>query len=382
MCVVEKVTDVYPDHVRTRRTIYRCSLSNGNDLCSNTRIHDLGERFHGHARQYDHSRLSPGIEVSASVEVESRPSSRHRSSRNIRRLTYKDVLHLFSLPFTRRSSRGARNRHMQDEMVSENTRDSYPTSREPQSSHGFSEIHSNQPPVASSSPPQEIFPSQSNERESSLPPPITRRPRHPRERSPVVERAPLRRPQTAPSSPPVVIQNRRPGQGPIEATGDQGSQAAPARRRVRFAASTEDDEEPRDVLYHDAGNNASSERRQRQSAQEEVQRARQRAQDSRERRHVEEETERSRRFIERNSSSRPSVRQINRQENVHTRRTEPVPAWRQTPPRVIQDGNRQLRDQGRRVIEDASARHSRRHSSEDHFRNRSGQGFYRISLGR
>lgn len=349
MCVIEKVRDVYPDRVRTRRTIYQCPRSNGNRLCSLTRIHDLGEIFHEHAWRYDHSRISPGYDTSAVVEVEPRLSSRNR--RNIRTFTYGDILRALSLPFSRRGSREARNQRMQDGRVRENIRNSHPTSREPRSSRRFSEPYSYRPPAASSSLPREIISTQSTERQSS-PPPVTRQPRRPRERSPAVERVPLRRPQTAPST-PVIIHNR-PGQDPIEATDIHSLQDSPAHRHVRFAGFTEYDEEVHDVLRHDAGNNARSERRQHHPAQQEHRRARQPVQDAtEEQRHVE-ETERHRRFTDRNSSSQPSVER-NRQENIQTHRTEP--AWQRTPPRIIQEGNRRLRDQGVRIIAEARARH-------------------------
>lgn len=173
----------------------------------------------------------------------------------------------------------------------------------------------------------------------------------------MVERVPQRRPRTAPST-PVIIHN----QDPIEETDAHSSQDSPAHRHVRFAGSTEYDE-VHDVLRHDAGNNARNEGRQHHSTQQEHRRDRQ--PDTEERRYVE-ETERRRQCTDRNSSAQPSVEQ-NRQENVQTHRAEP--AWQRTPPRIIQEGNRQLRDQGMRIIAEARARHRK-------------EGFLRSGFGR
>jgi hypothetical protein len=366
MCVIEKVTDVYPDHVRTRRTIYRCPFSDGNDLCSLTRIHDLGEISHGQSSQYDPARTSSGYETSASVEG----GSRNRYSGNTWRFTYKDLMRIFHRPFTR-TSREPRNQHMQDGRIREDTQHSYPTFRGPGSSRRISEMHPNQPAVARSSALREIFPTRSTERRSSPPPYVTMRPRRPRERSPVVERIPVIRPRTAPSR-PVIIHNPYPYQDPIEAAGVSGSPDTPPHRHVRFAAPTD-----YEVRRPDARNNASNGRRQRQSIRQEIYRARELAQDSRrQRRHAGEETERSRRFINQHSSRLwPSGQRINRQADVPTYSTEPP--QRGVPPVIIQDGIRQLRDQGMRIIANARARyggetfsrsnHGHR-SSEDHFR--------------
>ncbi|PLB47030.1 hypothetical protein P170DRAFT_438742 [Aspergillus steynii IBT 23096] len=195
MCLVEEFTDVYPMEDRLRRVIYHCSSSDGERTCRKTRIRNCGEVYHA---RHDHPTNSPET-----------PPLRYRRSRadpqSVRRVSpVRSRPFKLRFPFLKSSPEHVRVQEIQGPRDRKATLD--PSAiRDP---HGDDTMRSRQRFHVSASPrlhttsPQRTAGSGSTGREREQDNSLSReaRPqqrsqarRLPRERTPVVERVPLRR---------------------------------------------------------------------------------------------------------------------------------------------------------------------------------------------
>jgi hypothetical protein len=361
MCRVKKVTHVWMDQVRTKETTYRCHRSRRGELCDQAIVEDLGERFY--QRPYHETDVASTDGTSSFIDVETQTNS---SGSTNRRPSYRrrDLWDVLRLPFSGRSSREARNERLVRRWRYER----------PETTERIRYRYSS-PYERTESPPRH---SESPSFVLRIPSPPIVIERFPTERvgPPQQPASPVniqyRRPRTATESNPqrrhsVAVHNSNPERVPIEMSGGLHSRDVPADRHVRFVQP--DASEISDGGSCDIRGNDSWESQERQRLLQEVQDARQRAEDaSRERREVEELADGVRSIvINRNPSLRQYVRPSTR---LATARTLSPHRRQRTPPRIVQDGNRQLSNLGSRVIADARLRRRRDVSPGDDDRRR------------
>lgn len=365
MCVIKRYTDVYPSHIRRRKMLYRCSNSEGNEPCSQTRVHDYGEVFHRYdppssgEREYIHP---------ASLRPEVSTPERAGATRPKRRSKYKEFICELHLPFTggrplqatsqEPPAYGVSREHVRPVIISPNEiqplrgRSEIPT---------YSQAQPNSPPLR----PVSSLSTPASPRE-----PEQAKARRPRERNPVEDRLPARRrPSANQSSPSTAQNNPQLPRTPRASSPENHRPREPSTsRRVRFSAHIEHDGDIRPQVQV----NQSNDRSQRQDVQEgffNVQlRARQEAIRDRER--AEFETEKVRRQMRRNPPRPSDNSRLTSIRAGVTHVEQAEPSVRQPPPLIIQDGNRQIRDAGDRILATAPTRYRREGFSGDVFQRR------------
>lgn len=368
MCRVRKVTHVWTDQERIRETTYRCHRSGRGELCDRAVVEDLGERFY--QRPYHENDVISTDGASSFIEVETQTSSSCSANR---RALYRrgDIWNVLRMPFSGRSLREARNELMRGRTryrrpeTTERIRYRYSSShehREPSRRH--TESQSSVPGIPRPSIVIERFPAEHIGPPQQPPSPVFRQHRRPRERTPVMQQTPQRRHS-------VTVHNSNPERVPIEMTGALHPEDVPADRHVTFVepdASGISEDDSRDIRGNNSRNSPQRNSQAHQRLRQEVNDARRRAEDaSRERREVEELAQGVRHIlINRNPSLRQSARPSTR---LVTARTL-SPRRQRTPPRIVQDGHRQLTNLGSRVIADARLRRTREVSPVDDDRRR------------
>lgn len=327
--------------------LYRCPNSEGNDPCSQTRVHDYGEVFH----QYD----PPSAENRENIRpAPQRPEStpeRAGATRPKRRSKYKEFICELHLPFTGKPLQATSQEPTAHGVSTEHVRPVVISPDEIQPLRGRSEIPT-YPQAQPNLPP--LRPVSSLFTPTSPQEPEQKTARRPRERTPVDDRLPARRRPPADQS--TAQNNPQPPRTPRASSPENSSPRNPSTsRHVRFSTDIEHNGDIRQRARVQV--NQPNDKCERQDVQEEASNARQRAQEAiRDRQRAELETERARRERKRNPP-RPSnnSRFTIRAGFTHAEQAEP--SVRQPPPRIIQDGNRRIRDAGNRILANARIRH-------------------------
>lgn len=233
MCLVEEFTDVYSSEIRSRRVIHHCSSSDGNRTCKRTRVRNCGDIYHA---RHDHPTKSPATSP-----------SRHRANRpdntqTVRRLSpVRSRPFKLRFPFLRSSEESIRVQEMQRPRDRKTARN--PSALRDIQGEGTvrsrQRVHGSASPRLQTTSPQRTPVSALASREQNHTDSLSResRPsqrsqaqRPPRERTPVVERVPLRRKESQDPARVVQVHN-----GPHVSRDEEQHGSRKSDRQVRFS---------------------------------------------------------------------------------------------------------------------------------------------------
>lgn len=344
MCLVEEFTDIYPMEIRSRRVIRQCSSSDGERTCRNTRIRNRGEVYHA----LQNSPNSP-----ESPQWEYRRRSEPQSVRKVSPIRSRPFKLRF--PFLRSSPEPVSVQRMQrpgDREVALDppaVRDSRcdDTVQPRQRIHGPSSprIHTISPQRMAGSAlfEKEQFHADTLSREARPRQRYQAQARPPRERTPVVERVPLRRKEAQDPARIVEVHNGSRVNRDEEQARKRGD------RQVRFA-NTIDQE--RGISKGRQCPSASTETRQNHSLPGRYR-----------------EVNRTASLQGGYPTRRPYIEtrtpRFERSRDAAPRPTQTLLETGRPQPRIIQDGNRHVAEAGQRILGEARRRQARERFTRD-----------------